>query len=462
MIQKTLLGLVEWLPSAAGGVVVCVLLGANQVDAQEAPTITLRIMSSNLTSGNYQRYEGPGIRLMQGISPDIVMIQEFNYGDDSPEDIQTFVSETFGDEFSYYREGESSIPNGVVSRYPIVESGEWNDTYASNRDYAWARIDIPGSRDLWVVSLHFLTSDGSSRNKEAQELVNHIKSAGIPSEDYLVIGGDLNTSSRTEACITTLSQLVGTAAPYPEDQLKNSNTNTSRSKPYDWVMVDRDLAALQQPTRFGNSVYPSGIVLDSRVYTPLSEVSPVQFGDSDADNMQHMGVAKDFLITDDEYFQPGPSLMISEIMYTPSSGPEWVEVYNYGRQEMSLRDIMITDNEGTDLNESEFWFADDDVIAPGEFLVLGEAQLDHIDIYWRGINLGNLSDNITIVMDERGYGMFSALDILESVEYRWDWGGYGTGRSLSRVSISNDPHLASSWTSSSSVGGTPGEPNDTW
>ena len=107
--------------------------------------VRVRLMSANLTSGNGQSYDpGHGTRIFQGTDPDIVMIQEFNYGSNSNADIQSFVSTAFGPTFSYYREGGAQIPNGIVSRYPIVAFGEWNDSSVANRDFAWARIDIPG------------------------------------------------------------------------------------------------------------------------------------------------------------------------------------------------------------------------------------------------------------------------------------------------------------------------------
>ena len=68
----------------------------------------------------------------------------------------------------------------------------------TNRDFAWARIDMPGPKDLWVVSVHLLTSSSGVRNTEATNLVNFIK-ANVPAGDYLAIGGDFNTDSRTEA-----------------------------------------------------------------------------------------------------------------------------------------------------------------------------------------------------------------------------------------------------------------------
>jgi endonuclease/exonuclease/phosphatase family metal-dependent hydrolase len=264
-----------------------------------ALSVPVRLMAANTTSGNYQNYDpGHGIRIFQGTRPDVVMIQEFNYGDNSASSIQSFVNTAFGTSFYYYREGGAQIPNGVISRWPIIASGEWDDPYVSNRDFAWARIDVPGSKDLWVVSVHFLTSSSTDRNNEANSLVQRIK-ANIPTGDYLVIGGDFNTSSRTEAAFSTLSQVVTTSGAYPVDRNGNGNTNAGRTKPYDHVLVDGDLGAYQKATVIGSSSFSAGLVVDTRVYSPISEIAPALSTDSGATNMQHMAVIKDFLIPDD-------------------------------------------------------------------------------------------------------------------------------------------------------------------
>lgn len=261
----------------------------------------LRVMASNLTSGNGQSYDpGEGIRIMQGLQPDIVLIQEFNYGDDSDDDIRAMVDLTFGPDYSFFRESNGNIPNGIISRYPIVDFGEWDDKQVSDRDFAYARIDIPGPIDLWAISLHLLTSSSSERNSEAAALVKLIQ-ANIPDGDYLVLGGDFNTSNRTESCITTLNNVVVTKGPYPMDQEKNDNTNEGRSKPYDWVLANSELDALKTPLIIGSSTYASGLVFDSSVYTPLDEVAPVELGDSHSKNMQHMGVARDFLLPVEDF-----------------------------------------------------------------------------------------------------------------------------------------------------------------
>jgi len=263
-----------------------------------AEQIPVRVMSANLTSGNDQNYDpGEGLRIIQGLDPDIVLIQEFNYGDNSVDAIRGFVDGATSVSHSYYRELEGSLPNGVISRYPILDAGEWDDKIVSNRDFAWARIDIPGPIDLWVISVHLLTSSSGDRNSEAKTLNDYIL-LEVPEDDYVIIGGDFNTSSRTESCIETLSDVVVTTGPYPADQDGVDGTNSSRSKPYDWVLTSSNLLELETPVRIGSSSFSNGLVFDSRVYSPLADVAPVQYGDSDSKNMQHMGVVRDFLLTE--------------------------------------------------------------------------------------------------------------------------------------------------------------------
>lgn len=260
------------------------------------PPLALRVMAANTTSGNRQSYDsGEGIRIFQGLKPDVVLIQEFNYGSNDARSIRSMVETAFGPGFYHSRELDSSIPNGVVSRYPIVQSGEWTDTRANNRDFAWARIDLPGPRDLWVVSVHFLTSNSGDRASEAHQVVTKVEQV-VPDGDYLVIGGDFNTSTRNESCISTLRSVVVTAGPYPADHRGNTNTNANRTSQYDWVLADDDLDAHAYPVVIGSRTFEDGLVFDSRIYTPLSDVAPVQRDDSDALNMQHMAVVRDFRV----------------------------------------------------------------------------------------------------------------------------------------------------------------------
>lgn len=260
------------------------------------PPFTIRAMASNLTSGNNQSYDpGHGTRIMQGARPDIVMIQEFSYGANTTTAIGNYVSSTFGAEFSWWR-GAGQIPNGVISRWPIVASGEWSGA-APNRNLTWAKIDLPGPHDVFVISVHFLTTSAANRNLDARTIMQQLD-AGVSRYDYVLLGGDFNTDTFSEAAFTTLAPRFVVSAPWPADQNGNTGTNANRSKPYDHVVASTCLAATQVPTVLGATSFPAGAVIDTRVFgAQLSDIAPALAGDSAASQMQHMGVVKDFLIS---------------------------------------------------------------------------------------------------------------------------------------------------------------------
>lgn len=283
------------------------LLGGMRLSADEV----IRIMTGNITSGNLSSYDpGEGNRIFQGLHPDIALIQEMNVGvspnKNTAATYRAWVTANFGSTFSYHVEPtitNGDIPNGIVSRYPIIAAGEWDDTTMTNRDYVWARINIPGDKDLWAVSVHISSGGGAGqRDTEAGEIKSYIQSQ-VPAGDYLVLGGDFNTTSRTEACITTLSSVVVTTGPFPVDQAGDGDTNSGRGSPYDWVMPDTDLNAVKTTLVIGSNSFPNGLVFDSRLYTPLSAVAPILATDSNSTypngsmtNMQHMAVMRAFLI----------------------------------------------------------------------------------------------------------------------------------------------------------------------
>ena len=283
------------------------------------PKQTIRTVAANITSGNNQTYEAPGTRILQGLQPDVVMIQEFDVDSSSTADLRNWVDSTFGPEFNYFRENYSGIPNGVISRWPIVASGSWDDTIIGDRGFAWARIDIPGEKNLWVVSVHLKASSGfaSQRQTQARQLVAYIQ-ANVPPEDYLLLGGDLNTFSTTESCVSTLGALLTTAAPHPVDQAGDPDTNASRSEQYDWVLAEPELDSLETPVKIGALSFAHGLVFDSRKFTPLNSVSPVLSGDSEASNMQHMAVVRAFAV---------PALELLTVTVS-SSNPTLVPIAN--------------------------------------------------------------------------------------------------------------------------------------
>ncbi|MEM7351014.1 MAG: endonuclease/exonuclease/phosphatase family protein [Acidobacteriota bacterium] len=279
--------------------------------------VKLRIMAANTSSGRLQSYPnpGPGTRIFQALSPDVVLIQEFNVnatrnGANGEAAVDAWVDSVFGGDFHWFREpGGDAIPNGVISRWPIIESGQWPDAAVGNRDFAFARIDVPGDVDLWVVSVHFLTRD-RARPGEAASLVSAIRAHPVPEADFLVIAGDFNADRRNEPALTNLRQVVDTAAPFPDDggDPPLEGTNARRRKPYDWVLADADLQVFAAATEVGGLSFPNGLVFDTRIFTQeeLDESFPPTLrADSGARQMQHMAVVRDFLIGGDDDGEEG-------------------------------------------------------------------------------------------------------------------------------------------------------------
>ncbi|MBL8922132.1 MAG: endonuclease/exonuclease/phosphatase family protein [Myxococcaceae bacterium] len=258
--------------------------------------VRVRIVAANLTSGMLQSYDpGHGQRILQALAPDIVAIQEFNFGDNSDASIALFVDATFDAGFHFHR-GTGRIPNGVISRWPFVDAGEWNDSRTTDREFTWAVIDAPGPIDVWVVSLHLLSNTSANRNAQAGELVQYV-SANVPGGAHLVLAGDLNTDGRGEAALGTLDASVVVTGPWPTDGTLpdggNGFTSTNRNRAYDWVLASPSLHAMETPVVLGSQYFPSGLVFDTRVFTPLPP--PALVGDSIAPNMQHMAVVRDFV-----------------------------------------------------------------------------------------------------------------------------------------------------------------------
>ena len=260
------------------------------------PTNTVvRVMAANVT-GNSQKYEDFAVRIFQGLKPDVVAIQEFNYSNNTPAQIRSFVDTAFGTNFHYFRESGAGydIPNGVISRFSMLTNGTWDDPQLPNRGFAWAKLDLPGTNELYVVSVHLKASSGdaSVRSAEATALKALIQT-NFPTNAWIVLAGDMNIYSYAEAAMNTFRTFLS-ATPVPADQSGNTNTNNGRNEPYDQVMTSLTFTTNFIPTVIGAQSFASGLVFDSRVYSPLSAVTPAQTADSGL--AQHMAVMKDFRV----------------------------------------------------------------------------------------------------------------------------------------------------------------------
>ena len=280
-------------------------ISATTVDTEGVPEgssniLTFRAVAANITSGDHQSYSpGHGIRIFQAIQPDIIMIQEFNMysssGDDSDANIRKLVDQAFGSEFKYHR-GRGQIPNGIVSRYDIIDSGYWKSNKQSNRDWDWAIIDLPGPKELLVISVHLGTDTSTQEAPSLMQAMNKKRTADKQNklEYYLMIGGDFNRNFQGNGSLDDYFYVDG---KLPVDQENDETTNKNRKKVLDHLFVDKAFDQFEVPVEIGQHTYYNGHVFDSRVYRDngeLADVKPVQANDSGATNMQHMAVIRDF------------------------------------------------------------------------------------------------------------------------------------------------------------------------
>ena len=259
----------------------------------------IKVMTANLTdrtTNNQMRYIATSERIFKALQPDVVAIQEWLVTNASR---RAYVDAVFGTNYYFAVESYSGseLPNGVISRWPVTASGEWNDTQVSGRDFAWAAIDLPGTQDLRVVSVHLKSgsaaADEATRKKEAAILTNEIRKAKWPAADFLVVAGDFNTPNRNDDSLLTLSNVV-TDAGQPADQAGDKDTNLTRAYPYDYVLPNPLFHSCMVPLTLGGIVFPNGLVFDSRVWA--APPAPVQTNDSAGTDMQHLAVMKQFAL----------------------------------------------------------------------------------------------------------------------------------------------------------------------
>ena len=304
--------------------------------APETPKGTkIRLMTANSTSGSKESYDTAASQnILKATQADIVMIQEFKVFNGT---FREFVDKVYGPEFHYFRgtvtpeftgqdTDSGAKPNGIISRYEIIDSGEWQPQYQKtqsgqpyyvnaykDRQWTWAVIDIPGDRDLLAVSVHLHTDKHAT---EYDPLMANIAAKQKEGNYYVVIGGDFNTKEGTDGRETVLeSKSINDIfyvkdGEWPEDQKGNRNTNAKRGSPLDWLLLSKDLQKLETPVSIGahtgSDAYPHGHVFDTRVYaetyfgsqSELSYIPPCEAKDSGNTNMQHMPVIRDIIIPD--------------------------------------------------------------------------------------------------------------------------------------------------------------------
>jgi hypothetical protein len=151
----------------------------------------------------------------------------------------------------------------------------------------------------------------------------------------------------------------------------------------------------------------------------------------------------------------GP-VVVTEIMYDPSTSGEWVEIYNWSSHELNLRGWTLKDEMNTCIVSQK-----DTEVRSGEFVILCEDSSSFLSTYpffegklkQQGCfpALNNQGDSL-ILSDISGFRM-------DCLYYRSEWGG-GDGVSLERINPRQASGERRNWSGCVGIAGaTPGQEN---
>jgi len=135
-------------------------------------------------------------------------------------------------------------------------------------------------------------------------------------------------------------------------------------------------------------------------------------------------------------------LVINEIMYAPvSPEPEWIEIYNQSKKEISFKNYKLADrNDTVTINTREL------KIMPGEYVIIAKDSsiISYYEIESEYITAGFPSLNNT---GDRIILIDSLNRVIDSLEYISSWGGTA-GHSLERIDPVNSSVQKDNWATS--------------
>lgn len=260
--------------------------------------VAANLVNGTVTVGDVTAWGEAGQRLLRTLQPDIVAIQEWVITNAS---YQAFVDSNFGSGYYYVVDGvtgQYAIPNGIISRWPFLETNIWDDVYAGYREHMHARIDLPGPKDLNLVSVHLKAGDTAgdltTRENQARAITNYVATANFGSSNYLAIAGDLNQTNRTAETVLTILGTIVSDADQPTTKSGSKNTNPADTRPYDFVLPDAALEAVAQAVTYNGTSFPEGLLFDTREWG--DHQYPALAYDSRATNLTHRPVVKVFAL----------------------------------------------------------------------------------------------------------------------------------------------------------------------
>ncbi len=236
---------------------ICLMAASTGLADVPARTVPLTIATANLSDNRTQAYEDPAIRILQALQPDILAIQEFNYKAGTSQDLARLLSRSRRP--LRPRKGGARLPNGIISRYPILAHGQWGGSLPS-RTAACSGPPSPSPAPGRFTSSASIWSSATPPAAPPRPGTSSASSATASPDDYVVLCGDFNTTSRAAEALAVLTAWFDDSAQ-PADQNGNPHTNAPRTRPYDYVLPNPALARHHAPTILDGLVFPGGLCL---------------------------------------------------------------------------------------------------------------------------------------------------------------------------------------------------------
>ncbi len=229
---------------------VCLILWSTPPVPSQPDGLPVKVMTYNIHSGynvdGGQDFEAIA-RVIEDSGADIIGLQEVSRGRlmDGAVDMTTWLSRRLEMQVLFMGTGEPTWGNALLSRYPIIESGEGSlpdEGSLLKRGYLWAAIDVGEDEPLHVIvtHLHHIVADSQVRLVQVPVILDFWNDRG-----QTILLGDLN--AEPDSAEMGLISRAGLVDSWAESGIGDGYTYyaTHPDTRIDFLWLSPDLEALE-------------------------------------------------------------------------------------------------------------------------------------------------------------------------------------------------------------------------
>ncbi len=243
--------------SIAAGILVliplaCWILWRIPPETSQPNGFPVKVMTYNIHSGynvdGSQDFEAIA-RVIEDSGADIIGLQEVSRGRlmDGAVDMTTWLSRRLEMQVLFLGTGEPTWGNALLSRYPIIESGEGNlpdEGSLLKRGYLWAAIDVGEDEPLYVIvtHLHHIVEDSQVRMVQVPVILDF-----WDERDQTILLGDLNADPPTAEMklIATAGMVDSWTGSGEGDGFTYYATDPYKRIDYLWISPDLEVLEIE-------------------------------------------------------------------------------------------------------------------------------------------------------------------------------------------------------------------------